>query len=59
MLKNNREYVSTKKKIRKLEEALRIADKTAVEMPDFIFEAMVAGIRSQIDDMKADVQEYE
>lgn len=59
MLKNDREYVSTKKKIRKLEDALRIADKTTVEMPDFIFDAMVAGIQSQIDDMKAEVQEYE
>ncbi len=59
MLKNNREHVSTKKKIRKLEDALRIADKTTVEMPDFIFDAMVAGIQSQIDDMETEVREYE
>ena len=59
MLKNNREYVSTKKKVRKLQDALKIADTTTMEMPDFIFDAMISGIKSQIEDMKIEIREYE
>jgi len=58
MIKNKKEYNSTNKKIGELERALKIADKTKIEMDDIVFEAMVSGIESQIDDMKTEIDKY-
>ncbi len=59
MIKNRKQYYSTKKKIKDLENALKTANSNKVKMSQSIYQAMIAGIQSQIDDMKAELQEYD
>jgi len=59
MIKNKRQYNVTKKQIEKLKTAIEVAHQTTVQMPAEIFNAMIAGIQSQIEDMEQEIGEYE
>lgn len=59
MIKNQRQYNVTKKQIEKLKTAIEVAHQTTVQMPAEIFNAMIAGIESQIEDMEQEIGEYE
>lgn len=59
MIKNERQLTAAKRQIAKLGEALSLSKERTCKMDPRIYEAMVAGIQSQIDDIKKEVQDYE
>lgn len=59
MIKNQRQYSATKKQVDKLKTAIEVAHQTTVQMPKEIFEAMIAGIQSQIQEMAQELCEYD
>ena len=52
MIQNKRQYNVTKKQIETLSQGLEAAVQEKTDMDPQLYEAMVAGIRSQIDDLK-------
>lgn len=59
MIQNRRQYNVTKGQAARLEQALEAAKSTADRMAPRVYKAMVAGIRSQIDDLERELREYE
>ena len=59
MIKNELQYKVSKKQIKRLEIALEKSLKTNKKIDPEIYEAMICGIQSQIDEIKADIVEYE
>lgn len=59
MIKNAKQFGVSKQQIAKLQEALELSMKYPAEMDNRIYEAMIAGIESQIQDIQKEVDEYE
>ncbi len=59
MIQNMRQYNVTKKQIKTLSAALQSAVQERPAMDPRLYNAMVAGIRSQIGDLKQEVREFE
>ena len=59
MIQNKRQYNVTKKQIETLSEALKAALRDKEGMDPRLYEAMVAGLRSQIDDLRQEIREFE
>ena len=59
MIQNKRQYNVTKKQIETLSEALEAAVQETTDMDPRLYEAMMAGTRSQIDDLKEELREFE
>ena len=59
MIKNNRQYVASKCQIDRLNEALALSKKHPAEMDTRLYEAMIAGIESQISDIQKEVSDFE
>ena len=59
MIQNKRQYNVTKKQIETLSEGLEAAVQEKTDMDPRLYKAMVAGIRSQIDDLEQEVREFE
>ena len=59
MIQNRRQYNVTKKQMKTLSDALKAAVQSKAGMSPRIYEAMVAGIRSQIDELKREMREFE
>ena len=59
MIQNKRQYNVTKKQIETLSQALEAAVQEKTDMDPRLYEAMVAGTRSQIDDLKQELREFE
>ncbi len=58
MIKNEHQYRVTKAQITRLEKALEIATKTKSKLHPDLRQAMLKGIKSQIQEMKEEVAEY-
>ena len=59
MIQNKRQYNVTLKQIETLSEGLKAALREKSDMDPRLHKAMVAGIRSQIDDLQQEVREFE
>src|SRR5271163_2807087 len=59
MIQNKRQYDATKKQIETLSAGLEAAIQEKTDMDPRLYEAMVAGIRSQIDDLAQEVREFD
>jgi ribosome-binding protein aMBF1 (putative translation factor) len=59
MIQNQRQYKVTKGQISNLTRALEAARKASGKMDPRVVRAMVAGIHSQIEELREQVQEYE
>ena len=59
MIQNQRQYKVTKGQISNLKRALEAARKASAKMDPRVYKAMVAGIDSQIEELRQQVQEYE
>lgn len=59
MIKNEKQYRVAKNQMTKLKSALEASINTTVEMPKEIYEAMIAGIQSQIEELASKITEYE
>jgi len=58
MIRNERQYKVTKGQVSRLEAALGADREAKPKMAKRVFEAMVAGIQSQIDDLEQELKEY-
>ncbi|RLG43545.1 MAG: hypothetical protein DRN81_06355 [Thermoproteota archaeon] len=58
MIKNAIQLQVTKEQIKKLKEVRKLSANTTVKMPKEIYKAMLAGIDSQIEELKSEVKEY-
>lgn len=59
MIENEKQYKITRTKIAKLEAALKQSIESSQNLNPTLREAVIAGIRSQIDDLIAEMREYE
>ena len=59
MIINKRQHSVTKAQIKRLEKTLALSKGKRDEMDKRIFDSMIAGIRSQISELKGQVKEYE
>ena len=59
MIRNQRQYNVTKGQVVKLESALDLSEKTRAKMDRRVHKAMVAGLKSQIQDLQNELEEYE
>lgn len=59
MIKNEKQYKVAKSQLNKLKIALDASINTTVKMPKEIYEAMIAGIQSQVEDVELKIAEYE
>ena len=59
MIKNSRQYGVANQQIAKLQEALELSKKYPAEMDQRLYEAMIVGIESQIEDIQKEVDEYD
>lgn len=59
MIKNERQYNVTKGQAAKLESALEASRKTRGKMPEQVYRVMIAGIESQIAELRQELREYE
>jgi transcriptional regulator with XRE-family HTH domain len=59
MIKNKKQYRVAKSQLAKLKAALDASINTTVEMPKEIYEVMIAGIQSQIDESELKIAEFE
>ncbi len=59
MIQNKRQYSVTKKQIKTLSSALKASVQEKANMHARLYEAMVAGMRSQIDELKQEVRDFE
>jgi len=59
MIINKRQHSVTKAQIKRLEKTLALSKGKRDEMDKRIFDSMIAGIRSQISELKDQVKEYE
>ena len=59
MIKNDIQKKITKDQIERLEKILEIQKTSKAKMNTRIYRAMVAGIKSQIQDLKDELKEYE
>lgn len=59
MIKNAKQYLAAKSQAENLRRTLDLSRKHPVEMPQPVFEAMIAGIESQINDIEQEISDYE
>jgi ribosome-binding protein aMBF1 (putative translation factor) len=59
MIKNEKQYLITKNSINDFKKAIEQSQKTKEKMNHVIFNAMIEGINSQIEDLENEVKEYE
>jgi hypothetical protein len=59
MIENIRQYDVANEQVKTLEAAYECSKNTTIEMPKDIYDAMLAGIQSQIDEMKQEIKEFE
>lgn len=59
MIKNNRQYEASCRQISKLQDALELSKNHPVKMDKKLYNAMLAGIESQIQDVQKEIDEYE
>jgi HTH-type transcriptional regulator/antitoxin HigA len=59
MILNHRQYRVTKAQIKRLQKSLELSKEKRDEMDQRIYNAMVAGIKSQISELKGQIKEYE
>lgn len=59
MIKNKRQLIITKSQLNKLEEALRRSVKNKSAVNPRIYNAMISGFKSQIQELKQEIAEYE
>ncbi len=59
MIKNERQYKVAKDQMAKLKAALDASINTTMEMPREIYEVMIAGIQSQIEEVESKIAEFE
>ncbi len=58
MIQNEKQYKVSKSQLNKLKTALDASINTTVEMPKEIYEAMISGIQSQIDEVELKIKKY-
>jgi HTH-type transcriptional regulator/antitoxin HigA len=59
MILNQRQYNVTKAQIKRLQKTLDLSKGKKGEMDERIYSAMIAGIKSQINELKGQLKEYE
>lgn len=59
MIENQVQYGVAKSKVETLERAYKCSKETTIQMPHVVYKAMLAGIQSQIDEIKEEIKEYE
>ena len=59
MILNQRQYGVTKAQMNRLQKNLRLSKEKRGEMDERIFNSMIAGIKSQISELKNQIKEYE
>ncbi len=59
MILNQRQYGVTKAQMNRLQKSLRLSKEKRGEMDERIFNSMIAGIKSQISELKNQIKEYE
>ena len=59
MIKNIKQYTASKKSLKILEKACELSEKTKTKMPKKIYLSMLAGIESQIDEVKTNIKKWE
>lgn len=59
MILNKRQYSVTKAQVKRLQKSLELSKEKKDEMDQRIFNAMIAGIKSQISELKDQIKEYE
>jgi ribosome-binding protein aMBF1 (putative translation factor) len=59
MILNQRQYRVTKAQTKRLEKSLKLSKEKRGEMDERIFNSMIAGIKSQISELKDQIKEYE
>ena len=59
MILNQRQYGVTKAQMKRLQKTLRLSKEKRGEMDERIFNSMIAGIKSQISELKDQIKEYE
>ena len=59
MIQNRRQYNVTKGQVARLRDALDAAKQAKPKMPARVYKAMVAGVESQIDELRQQLLEYE
>ena len=59
MILNQRQYRVTRAQMNRLEKNLKLSKEKKGEMDERIFNAMIAGIKSQISELKNQIKEYE
>ena len=58
MILNGRQYNATKGQVTKLNETLKLSKKNKGKIDERVYKAMIAGINSQIDDLKSELNDY-
>jgi HTH-type transcriptional regulator/antitoxin HigA len=59
MILNQRQYTVTKAQMKRLQKVLELSKEKRDEMDERIFNSMIAGIKSQISELKDQIKEYE
>ena len=59
MILNQRQHNVTRGQISRLQETLELSKKNKAKMDKRVYNAMVAGIKSQINELKGQIKEYE
>ena len=59
MIKNRKQYLASKTQVDRLNDTLTLSRDHHVEMDSRIYEAMIAGIESQLQDIQQEIGEYE
>jgi len=59
MIENEQQYETTKYQLAKLESALARSDAAAQKLDSRLRKAIIAGIESQIEDLRQELTEYE
>ena len=59
MILNQRQYTVTKAQMKRLQKNLELSKEKRDEMDERIFNSMIAGIKSQISELKNQIKEYE
>lgn len=59
MILNQRQYNVTRVQMKRLQKTLELSKAKKGEMDQRVFDAMIAGIKSQINELKSQIKEYE
>lgn len=59
MIKNRRQFLITRSQLAKMKEALKMSLEKRTTMDPRIYEAMISGLRAQIEELEQEIAEYE